>query len=90
MKIAYLTTINTNHDTTKVILHDDGAISFMSDRRVIARISAEGLLEIYELSPSVHLDAFMKEYADTDYETAKNLYYQDLLLNVRTGETIQA
>lgn len=70
----------------------DGYIYLISYATTAATITPDGILTIHGLySPTSrrHIGAFMKEYCNLNYETAKLLYENHQSLDLTTGEVIE-
>lgn len=73
----------------KVNHHDDGHIVLVSYATAVAFIDPEGWLCInglYSATTRKHIGAFVKEYANIYYQTAKRIYEDGLAYNIHTGE----
>ena len=72
----------------KVIIGDDGIICLVSYKTIVATITNDWLeiLGLYSMTTRKHIGAFVKEYANTTYQTAKWLYENDHIFNINTGE----
>ena len=69
--------------------YDDGTIILVSYSTPVARIDAYGWLRIYGLHSATtrkHINAFVREYANIEYQTAKRLYEDGYNYNIYTGE----
>lgn len=72
-----------------VILSEDGSISLISYTTKVAHITPDGWLTInglYSMTTRRHISAFVQEYANIPYQTAKALYENHFQLNIHTGE----
>ena len=72
-----------------VYTFDNGAISLISYTTSVAHISNNGWLTIHGLYSQTtrrHISAFVKEYANLSYDTAKMLYNDNMMYNIHTGE----
>ena len=72
-----------------VIKMDNGDIILRSYETDVATITADGWLIInglYSATTRKHIGAFVREYANIDYQTAKRLYEDDYAYNIYTGE----
>ena len=75
----------------KVLIFEDGTIQLMSYATVVATIDPEGWLTIhglYSMTTRKHIGAFMREFANMDYHTAKQIYTDGYQMNIHTGEVI--
>ena len=75
----------------KVLHFEDGTVQLMSYATVVATIDRDGWLTIhglYSMTTRKHIDAFMREFANMDYHTAKRVYNDGYQLNIHTGEVI--
>ena len=80
---------NMPYAQAKVIRYMDGSISLVSYATEVASITAAGWLTIYGLHSQTtrkHIGAFMKEYANACYQTAKAAYENHSRYNIHTGE----
>ena len=69
--------------------HDDGTIVLISYSTAVAWIEADGRLYIrglYSATTRKHIGAFVREYANLDYQTAKRIYEMGRGYNIYTGE----
>lgn len=69
--------------------HDDGTIVLVSYTTPVAYIEANGWLFIrglYSATTRKHIGAFVREYANIDYQTAKRIYEDGYGYNIYTGE----
>ena len=69
--------------------HDDGTIVLVSYSTPVAFIDPNGWLNInglYSATTRKHIGAFVKEYANIYYQTAKRIYEDGLAYNIHTGE----
>lgn len=74
-----------------VEIHDDGTIVLVSYYTVVAVIYPEKWVEVFGLYSATtrrHLGAFAKEYCGLDYQTLKTIYYDNMILNIETGEVL--
>lgn len=72
-----------------VIHHPNGSITLRSYLTDVAHITADGWLSIhglYSMTTRKHIGAFVKEYANLDFQTAKKLYVDGYQYNIHTGE----
>lgn len=72
--------------------HDDGTIVLISYQTPVAYIEANGDLCIrglYSATTRKHIGAFVREYANLDYQTAKRIYEDGYAYNIYTGEVVQ-
>lgn len=72
-----------------VIVGNDDSARLVSYRTTVAVIDEDGWLYILGLySPTTrrHIGAFMREYANSTYHTAKRLYEDGMRMNIYTGE----
>jgi hypothetical protein len=75
----------------KILRFEDGTIQLMSYATVVATIDQDGWLEIhglYSMTTRKHIGAFVKEYANLDFQTAKKLYVDGYRYNIYTGEVV--
>ena len=73
----------------KIVVMDNGAIVLRSYYTDVALIQADGWLSInglYSATTRKHIGAFMKEYANANYQLAKQLYNDGMKYNIYTGE----
>lgn len=72
-----------------VTVDEYGAISLVSYRTTVIVIDPLGWLTCtgtYSRTTIKHISAFMKEYTNLDYYTAKNAYLKNYTINIHTGE----
>ena len=75
----------------KVRKMDDGSIVLRSYYTDVASIDKNGWLTIYGLYSATtrkHIGAFVREYANISYQTAKRIYEDDYSYNIYTGEIV--
>lgn len=73
----------------KVLQFVDGATTLISYATPVAHIDNDGWLQIYGLysmTTRKHIGAFVREYANMDYATARKIYEDDFVYNIHTGE----
>ena len=71
---------------------DNGSVHLFSYETMVAEIDKDGWLRIYGLFSQTtrrHISAFMKEYTPCTYSTAKQIYQDDMVLNIKTGEIVK-
>lgn len=69
--------------------HDDGTIVLISYVTPVAYIEPNGDLCIrglYSATTRKHIGAFVREYANLDYQTAKRIYEDGYAYNIHTCE----
>ena len=74
----------------EVIYTEDG-ILLKSYQTIVLSLSYDGWLEVYGLysmTTRKHISAFMREYTDFNYYTAKDCYEKNYTLNLETGEVV--
>jgi hypothetical protein len=74
-----------------VEIHEN-AISLFSYVTLVAAIDKDGWLTVYGLHSQTtrkHIGAFCKEYANCDYQTAKQIYNDGYKFNIHTGEIVE-
>lgn len=74
-----------------VIKMDNGNIILRSYYTDVAMITADGWLTInglYSATTRKHIGAFVREYANIDYQTAKRIYEDGYGYNIYTGEVV--
>ena len=74
-----------------VIKMDNGNIILRSYYTDVAMITADGWLTInglYSATTRKHIGAFVREYANIDYQTAKRIYEDGYGYNIHTGEVV--
>ena len=67
---------------------DKDNVYLWSYRTMVAKIE-QGWLTInglYSMTTRKHIGAFMREYCNSDYKMAKQLYYDGYKLDLNTGE----
>lgn len=73
------------------VIYTEKGILLKSYRTIVLSLSYDGILEVYGLysmTTRKHISAFMKEYTDFSYCTAKECYEKNYKLNLETGEII--
>jgi hypothetical protein len=91
MTIKKLTTMP--YAQAHVEIDEQGNINLFSYVTLVASIDSDGWLTInglYSQTTRRHIGCFMKEYANSDYATAKLLYNDNYKMNLHTGELIPA
>ena len=70
------------------ISEDGKSIYLWSYRTVVAHIINNWLIVngLYSMTTRKHISAFMREYCNSDYATAKDCYEKGYMLNIETGE----
>ena len=71
---------------------DDGAVTLVSYVTPVAHIDAQGWLTVYGLysmTTRKHIGAFVKEFANISYQTARMLYDDNCAYNIHTGEVVK-
>ena len=89
MIIATTTLSAMPYAQAKVIKHENGAITLRSYFTDVAHITADGWLHVFGLYSATtrkHIGAFVREYANIDYQTAKRIYEDGYGYNIYTGE----
>lgn len=74
-----------------VEIDDNGNIFLFSYTTLVAMIDSEGWVVIgglYSMTTRKHIGAFMREYANSDYQTAKKIYEDGYRFNMYTGEVV--
>ena len=74
-----------------VIKMDNGNIILRSYYTDAAMITADGWLTInglYSATTRKHIGAFVREYANISYQTAKRIYEDNCGYNIYTGEIV--
>ena len=83
----------TNHPYAQCeIITTENTIACKSYQTIVATIE-NGWLRVYGLYSATtrrHIGAFVKEYANLTYQTAKQLYEDDFKYNIYTGEICPA
>lgn len=77
----------------RVEIDEQGNIYLFSYVTLVASIDSDGWLTInglYSRTTRHHIGCFMREYANSDYDTAKLLYNDNYKMNLHTGELIPA
>ena len=73
----------------RVEISEDGKrIYLWSYKTVVAHIINNWLIVngLYSMTTRKHISAFMKEYCNSNYATAKDCYENGYMLNIETGE----
>ena len=62
-----------------------------SYRTLVAKVENSWLTVkgLYSMTTRKHIGAFMREYCNSTYQTAKQLYEDGLMLDLSTGEVIE-
>ncbi len=71
--------------------YEDGTIVLQSYSTAVAYIEPDGRLYIrglYSATTRRHIGAFVKEYANLTYQTAKRIYEDGYGYNIHTGEIV--
>lgn len=71
--------------------HDDGTVVLISYSIPVAYIEPDGRLYIrglYSATTRKHIGAFVREYANISYQTAKRIYEDGYGYNIHTGEVV--
>lgn len=86
MKIVKLSSMP--YANAEVRIDDEGIITLISYTTPVAQIANDWLTVggLYSMTTRKHIGAFVKEYANTTYQTAKWLYENDHVFNINTGE----
>lgn len=74
-----------------IVIKDSGIINLVSYTTTVATIDAGGWLHInglYSATTRRHISWFVRDFANTDYHTAKTIYEQGLAFNIYTGEVV--
>lgn len=75
-----------------VLKMDNGNIILRSYNTDVILIQADGWMSInglYSATTRRHISAFVREYANISYQLAKQLYDDDYLYNIHTGEVVK-
>ena len=75
-----------------VTVDENGAISLVSYSTTVIVIDPMGWLTCtgtYSATTRKHIGAFMKEYTNMNYYTAKDAYLNNYTINIYTGEIIK-
>ena len=73
----------------KVRIYDDGTIVLQSYATDVITVTPGGWLVVsglYSATTRKHIGAFMREYANATYQTAKLIYCDNYRYNIHTGE----
>lgn len=74
-----------------VYIDSFGDIHLISYTTIVAKLTHNGLLIVYGLYSATtrrHIGAFMREYLNSSYQTAKALFESGMAMDTRTGELI--
>jgi hypothetical protein len=74
------------------VIHNDWGVTLRSYQTDVAHIDNEGWLFInglYSMTTRRHITAFLKEYANMGFSTAKLLVEQKMKINIHTGEVVE-
>lgn len=80
------------HGQAYVKVDENGAISLVSYTTTVIVIDPMGWLTCsgtYTTTTRKHISAFMKEYTNMNYYTAKDAYLNNYTINIYTGEIIK-
>lgn len=80
------------HGQAYVTVDEHGAISLVSYSTTVIVIDPMGWLTCsgtYSATTRRHIGAFMKEYTNMNYYTAKDAYLNNYAINIYTGEIIK-
>ena len=74
-----------------VEIDDNGNLYLWSYRTLVVKIENNVLTVngLYSATTRRHISAFMSEYTNADYYTAKNCYLDNYSLDLSTGEVIE-
>jgi hypothetical protein len=75
-----------------VIRYDNNYIGLRSYQTIVAMIDDKGVLTVrglYSATTRKHIGAFVREYANTDYQTAKRICEDCCGYNIYTGEVVK-
>ena len=73
------------------VIHNSWGITLRSYKTDVAHIDNEGWLHItglYSMTTRRHITAFLKEYTDFGFSTAKFLVEKKMKINIHTGEVV--
>lgn len=76
----------------KVLVMDNGNIILRSYYTDVILLQADGWLTVnglYSATTRKHIGAFMREYANANYQLAKQLYIDGYAYNIYTGEVVK-
>ena len=74
-----------------VVMYDNNYIGLRSYQTLVAMIDNDGWLTVrglYSATTRRHIGAFVREYANIDYQIAKRLCNDGYAYNVHTGEIL--
>ena len=74
------------------VIDENGAISLVSYFTTVIVIDPRGWLTCYgtySATTRQHIGAFMKEYTNFTYHTAKDAFLNNYTINIHTGEVIK-
>lgn len=89
MKIRKLSAMPYANAHVEIYEHRIILVSYTTE---VAQLTDKGWLYIrglYSATTRRHIGAFMREYCNSDYYTAKWLYNNNSLLNIKTGEVVK-
>lgn len=75
----------------KVVILPDGLTILRSYKTNIIYLRPDGWMTVqglYSATTRRHIGAFVKEYAQISYQTAKDLYEKKMKYNIYTGEIV--
>jgi hypothetical protein len=70
---------------------NDNTFYLWSYRTLVAKVEKSWLTinGLYSMTTRKHIGAFMREYCCSDYQMAKQLYQDGMMLNIDTGEVAE-
>ena len=86
MEIKKLKSIPYGNACVEII--NDNTFYLWSYRTLVAKVEKSWLTinGLYSATTRKHIGAFMREYCKSDYQVAKKLYQDKMMLNIDTGE----
>lgn len=81
---------NHKYAQAQINYYNDGTIALQSYNTIVIEIDANGWLQcngLYSMTTIKHIGWFMRELG-FDYHTAKQMYINNMLFNIYTGECI--
>ena len=73
------------------VIHNEWGITLRSYKTDVAHINNDGWLYVtglYSMTTRRHITAFLKEYTDFTFSTAKFLVDKKMKINIHTGEVV--
>ena len=90
MEIKKLSAIPYGNAFVEIV--DEHTFYLWSYRTLVCTVDNDWLTVngLYSATTRRHIGAFMREYCNSDYATAKMMYQDGYALNINTGEVVEA